>query len=57
MRCHFIPTYMVKIKRQAITNFHKDVEKLKCSYLTGEIVSIKLKNSLVIQNVKHTATL
>ena len=48
MRCYFIPTYMVKIKRQAITSIHEDMEKLKCSYIAGEIISIKLKNSLVI---------
>ena len=58
MRCHFIPTKMVKIKRQAITSVHEDVEKLKCLSIAGGIVSVKLKSSLVIlQNIKHRATL
>ena len=58
MRCHFIPTKMVKIKRQAITSVHGDVEKLKCSSIADGIVSVKLKSNLVIlQNIKHRATL
>ena len=43
---------MVKIKRQAITSIHEDMEKLKCSYIAGEIISIKLKKTQSVERME-----